>query len=220
MAGLTITTAWSETAITLAEAKTHLRLSGNEDDTYLNALISTAQFNAEKYTGRAITNQTLKLSLDGLPYADDDKFYPEGFFTAPDINRSLGYIVLPRPPLVSVSHFKSFDEDNTATTFATSNYHVDTSSEPGRLVLKRGKTFPSASDLRTVNAYEITYVAGYGSSRDDVPTPIKQAIKLLVAHLYENREAVTKDSANAIPYTIMGMLDPYKIKRLNSTLGG
>jgi len=91
---------------------------------------------------------------------------------------------LPRPPLVSVTHFKSFDEDNTATTFATSNYHVDTSSEPGRLALKRGKTFPSASDLRTVNAYEITYVAGYGSSRDDVPTPIKQAIKLLVAQGY------------------------------------
>ena len=220
MAGLTITTAWSETAITLAEAKTHLRLEGSEDDTYLNSLISTAQFNVEKYTGRAITNQTLKLSLDGLPYGNDDKYYPEGFFTAPDINRSLSYIVLPRPPLVSVTHFKYFDEDNTATTFATSNYHVDTQTETGRVVLKRGKTFPSASDLRTVNAYEITYVAGYGSSRDDVPTPIKQAIKLLVAHLYENREAVTKDSTNAIPYTIMGMLDPYKVKRLNATLGG
>tara|TARA_R100000655_G_scaffold83884_1_gene123489 strand:+ start:1042 stop:1704 length:663 start_codon:yes stop_codon:yes gene_type:complete len=220
MAGLTISTAWSETAITLAEAKTHLRIDGSEDDTYLNALISTAQFTAEKYTGRAITNQTLKLGLDGLPYADDNKYYPEGFFTAPDINRSLGYIVLPRPPLVSVTHFKYYDEDNTATTFATSNYHVDTQTEPGRLVLKRGKTFPSASDLRTANAYEITYVAGYGSSRDDVPTPIKQAIKLLVAHLFENREAVTDKSANGIPYTISGMLDPYKIKRLNSTLGG
>ena len=220
MAGLTISTAWSETAITLAEAKTHLRLEGSDDDTYLNALISTAQFAVEKYTGRAITNQTLKLGLDGLPYADDNKYYPEGFFTAPDINRSLGYIVLPRPPLVSVTHLKYYDEDNTAITFATSNYHVDTQTEPGRLVLKRGKTFPSASDLRTANAYEITYVAGYGSSRDDVPTPIKQAIKLLVAHLYENREAVTKDSANAIPYTIMGMLDPYKIKRLNTVLGG
>ena len=220
MAGLTISTAWSETAITLAEAKTHLRLEGSDDDTYLNALISTAQFAVEKYTGRAITNQTLKLGLDGLPYADDNKYYPEGFFTAPDINRSLGYIVLPRPPLVSVTHLKYYDEDNTATTFATSNYHVDTQTEPGRLVLKRGKTFPSASDLRTANAYEITYVAGYGSSRDDVPTPIKQAIKLLVAHLYEIREAVTKDSTNAIPYTIMGMLDPYKIKRLNSNLGG
>ena len=80
MAGLTITTAWSETAITLAEAKTHLRLEGSEDDTYLNSLISTAQFAVEKYTGRAITNQTLKLSLDGLPYGNDDKYYPEGFF--------------------------------------------------------------------------------------------------------------------------------------------
>ena len=66
MAGLTITTAWSETAITLAEAKTHLRLEGSEDDTYLNSLISASQFAVEKYTGRAITNQTLKLSLEFL----------------------------------------------------------------------------------------------------------------------------------------------------------
>ena len=65
MAGLTITTAWSETAITLAEAKTHLRLEGSEDDTYLNSLISTAQFAVEKYTGRAITNQTIKLRSSG-----------------------------------------------------------------------------------------------------------------------------------------------------------
>ena len=132
MAGLTISTAWSETAITLAEAKTHLRLDGSEDDTYLNALISTAQFSVEKYTGRSITNQTLKLSLDGLPYASDAVYLPEGFFTAPDINRSLSYIVLPRPPLVSVTHFKYFDEDNTATTFATSNYHVDTQADIDR----------------------------------------------------------------------------------------
>ena len=183
MSGLTITTAWSETAITLAESKTHLRLEGSEDDTYLNALISTAQFAVEKYTGRSITNQTLKLGLDGLPYADDNKYYPEGFFTAPDINRSLGYIVLPRPPLVSVTHLKYYDEDNTATTFSASNYHVDTQSEPGRLVLKRGKTFPSASDLRTANAYEITFVAGYGSSRDDVPTPISPPVVIRIFSL-------------------------------------
>jgi len=219
MAGLTIVTDWTASAITTAEAKTHLRVDGSDDDTYIDTLITSAQNLVQKYTGRAITTQTLKLSLDGLPYGNDDKYYPEGFFTAPDINRSLGYIVLPKSPLVSVTHFKYFDEDNTESTFATSNYHVDIQSEPGRVVLKRGKTFPSASDLRTVNAYEITYVAGYGGA-SDVPTPIKHAIKLLVAHLYENREAVTNLSTNAIPYTIAGVLDGYKIKRLNSTLGG
>ena len=220
MAGLTIVTDWTATAITTAEAKTHLRVDGTDDDTYIDTLITSAQNLVQKYTGRAITNQTLKLGLDGLPYGNDDKYYPEGFFTAPDINRSLGYIVFPNAALVSVTHFKYFDEDNTESTFATTNYHVDIQSEPGRVVLKRGKTFPSASDLRTVNAYEITYVAGYGSSASDVPTPIKHAIKLLVAHLYENREAVTSDSTNAIPYTIAGILDPYKVKRLNATLGG
>jgi hypothetical protein len=41
-----------------------------------------------------------------------------------------------------------------------------------------------------------------------------------VAHLYENREAVTSLGVNAIPYTIGAMLQPYRILRSQAILGG
>jgi uncharacterized phiE125 gp8 family phage protein len=85
--------------------------------------------------------------------------------------------------------------------------------------LRTGKSWPTVTETRNANAYVVKYVAGYGGA-SDVPEPIVQAIKLLTTHLYENREAVTSLGVNTIPYTIGAMLQPYKVQRLNSILGG
>ena len=50
------------------------------------------------------------------------------------------YIVLPKPPVASVTHFKYFDDDNTEYTIASTNYYVDLISDQARIVLRRGKT--------------------------------------------------------------------------------
>ena len=82
------------------------------------------------------------------------------------------------------------------------------------------KIFVDIKDFAKVQKAMDELVANVGKPFEQVLEGGGQEIKLLVAHLYENRESVTKDSTNAIPYTIMGMLDPYKVKRLNATLGG
>ena len=221
MSGLKVHTAWSTSAVTTAEAKTHMRIDSSftDDDTYIGNLVTASQNMVEQITGRAITHQTLQLFLDILPYYNDSKIYPEGFFTAPDLNQKLNYISLPKPTLSSVTHFKYYDDEDSATTFASSNYYVDTAHEPGRIVLREGKTFPSASDLRVANCYEIQYVAGYGSSASDVPENIKTALKQLVAHWYDNRELVTNVSVNKIPVTVNALLLNYKITKFNTPLG-
>ena len=56
----------------------------------------------------------------------------------------------------------------------------------------------SGSDLET------TYPNG-------VPEPLKQAIKLLVAHFYENREAtVIGNTPNVLPYSVFDLVGPYR----------
>ena len=95
------------------------------------------QNNVEEYTGRAITQQTLQLFLDRLPYYRDEKLR-EGVYTAPDINYSADYIVLPKPPVASITHVKYYANDNTASTFAASNYFSDVDSTQARVVLKNG----------------------------------------------------------------------------------
>ena len=50
MAGLTVVTAPSATPITLAEAKTFLRIDTSDDDTLINTLIGAARDYFEEYT--------------------------------------------------------------------------------------------------------------------------------------------------------------------------
>ena len=219
MSGLVIHTAWTTSAVATSDQKSFMRVEFNDDDTLIGELIKVAQNNVEAYTGRAITQQTLQLFLDRLPYYRDEKLR-EGVYTAPDLNYSADYIVLPKPPVASITHVKYYDNDSTASTFAASNYYKDVESTQARVVLKNGVSWPTLTELRQGNAYEVQYVAGYGNSASDVPTPIIQAIKLLTTHLYENRELVTQMSANTIPYTVGQLLQPYRVIRLNNILGG
>jgi len=219
MSGLTVHTDWTTSAVATSDQKSFMRVDFSDDDTLIGELIKVAQNNVEEYTGRAITQQTLHLFLDRLPYYIDEKLR-EGVYTAPDINYSADYIVLPKPPVASITHVKYYANDNTASTFAASNYFSDVDSTQARVVLKNGVSWPTLTELRQGNAYEVQYVAGYGNSASDVPTPIIQAIKLLTTHLYENRELVTQMSANTIPYTVGQLLQPYRVIRLNNILGG
>ena len=218
MAGLKIDTAWTTSAVATSEQKSFMRVDFSDDDTLIGELVKASQNVIQTYLNRAITTQTLELYLDRLPFYNDLKLQ-EGIYTAPDIEYNSNYIVLPRPPVASVTHVKYFDDSDTESTFSSSKYYVDLISEQARVVLRTGESWPTVTETRNANAYVVRYVAGYGGA-SDVPPPIVQAIKLLTTHLYENREAVTSLGVNTIPYTIGALLQPYKVQRLNNILGG
>lgn len=100
---------------------------------------------------------------------------------------------------------KYYDTDDTEYTFDGSNYFVDVKSEPGRVCLNSGASWPTIS-LRPVNGVCITFIAGYGSTADDVPKKYRQAILLLLGHLYENREAVSDKPLKEVPFAIESLL--------------
>lgn len=167
---LTIVTAPTKEPLDLDEIETHLRLSETStgtEDTLLLTFLTVARRNCEAIQNRAYLEQTWKLVLDGWPAGDSIK--------------------LPRPPLMSVTHVKSYDTDGAATTMSASLYYVDTDSEPGRIALQYGESWPSTT-LRPAAGVEIQFVAGYGSAASLVPKEFSQAIKLMVGHMYEHRE--------------------------------
>lgn len=224
MSGLTTQTAWITNVVSIADFKAFARIDSSDstENTLIESLVFLAQDMAEQYTGRAITYQIQQLFLDRLPFYADEKLQ-EGVYTGADLQANSNYIVLPKPNLISVDHVKYYDNDDSASTFASSNYYVDTSSQQGRVVLKNGVSWPTASELRNANAYEIQYKAGYGTSNSDTaastPKLLKHAIKVLALHLYENREVATSMSVNMIPKTLGMLLEPFKIKRINTPLG-
>lgn len=172
---LALAVAPAEEPITLAEAKLPARVEVSTDDTLITSLITAARELIEEQAWRALVTQRWDYYLDAWPAADT--------------------ILLPRPPLRSIVTFEYTDDAGATTAISASDYIVDAVSEPGRLRLKSTADWPTAT-LRELNAIHIRFEAGYGAA-SAVPTRYKQALKLLVGHWYENREAIL--ATGAIP---------------------
>ena len=155
--------------IALAEAKAQCRIERDvvdEDDLVIGYLRASREL-CESITGRGFLTQTWKVVTDDwwshvlrLPMA---------------------------APLQSVSSVKYYDTNGTLQTLSSSLYVVDTVSEPGVLSWAPNISLPALYDRRGV--VEVTYVVGW-TTPEDVPSSIRHAIKLLVAHFYQNREGV------------------------------
>jgi uncharacterized phiE125 gp8 family phage protein len=156
------------------------------EDSVLADFITAARIKCEEHQGRAYITQTWDLYLDDFPEADE--------------------IELPRGPLQSITSVKYYGTDGTEYTMSASDYIVDIASDPGRIVLGYGKTWPTTV-LRPANGVIIRFVCGYGAAAAAVPALIRLAIKMLVGHYYANREAVTDARLSLVPDGIAGMLD-------------
>lgn len=155
------------------------------EDTLISALITAARNYCEGRLERALITQTWYLWLDNWPNED--------------------YIELLKPPLSSVTSVTYYDTDDTVATFASANYFVDSVSEPGRICLNYGKSWPSTT-LRPYNGVCVEFVCGYGVTSASVPAMTKAAMLLLLGHLYENREAGTERALTEIPFGVEELL--------------
>jgi uncharacterized phiE125 gp8 family phage protein len=92
------------------------------------------------------------------------------------------------------------------------SFGVDAASAPARLIFARG-AMPSPA--RPFGGIEIDIEAGYGDDAGDVPQPLRQAIRLLVAHWYENRALIAASGEVAsLPTTIAGLIMPWRVVSL------
>lgn len=187
-------TAPSAEPLLLAETKQHLRVTGSDEDALLWRLIRTARLYLDGPDGvlnRALMTQTWDMKID--------------CFRAK--------IMVPLPPLQSVSFVQYLDEAGDTQTLATSMYQVagvDSRSQ-GYIVEAFEETWP---DHRYVpEAITIRFVAGYGS-RNEVPHQLLEAMLMMVADMYENRETgvigMTSAKINMIP-GVDDLLDPFVV---------
>lgn len=166
------------------------------EDDLIMGLIKTARGLCEKITRRALATQTIEFFMDS---------FPEG-----------ACIELPRPPLQSIESFKYKDYSGVETVMtADEQYICDADSDPGRVALPYGVSWPSFVPY-SVNSVRIRYIAGY-TEENPIPESIKQAMLLLVGHWYNNREAVLNLSnkttyAVEIPFSVRALLAPYKVR--------
>lgn len=162
-----ITVAAVEEPVSLAEMKANARIDHATEDALLSMYIATARQHCEDINRRAFVQRTCVAKLSCWPHD--------------------GVIELPYPPLNSVTSIVYTDEADDEATFASANYIVDTHSEPGRIVLKTGLSWPGVP-LQVGLPISITFVAGFGAA-EDVPERYRLAILAFASAYNENREA-------------------------------
>ncbi len=183
-----IETAPTAEPVTAAELRAHLRITGTSEDSALLDLIAEARGWLEDQYGIAFIDQSWKVTFDRWPGGCEDWW--DGMRDGPigHIGRSGrdAAIELPRWPLTGITSVTVYDRDSSSTeVVVASTFDIDTQSKRGRLSLRSGAVWPSAT--RSVNAIEIVYTAGFGAVASDVPTPLKRTIRELAAYLYTHR---------------------------------
>lgn len=183
--------------VTLTEAKAHVRQTETHDDTFITALIVAARNHAENFCGRAFVQRPVEVGLDEFPEGD---------------------IELPGGKVQWVESITYRDEDDTVTTWSSSEWISGLNSEPARIQPALGYAYPAARCRP--ESVKVRYVVGYDSSgspsdyQANIPQAIKLAMLLLIGHWYENRETVNVGNiTTTLDFTVEALLMPYRIFR-------
>ena len=174
---LAINTEPATQIVSTSDMKTYLQVDDAVEDTEITEAIIASRLAIENYLGRSLINTVWNLWLDQWPRDRKRENPPEGVFNLPVdyFDSQKNFISLPMAPLVSVASITYYDTDDSGTVFASSNYLVDVASEPGRIVLNSGKTWPSIL-LRPGNGIDIQFTSGYGAATTDVPEAVLLAV--------------------------------------------
>lgn len=171
------------TPVSLAEAKAQCRVLHDDEDDLITDLIAAAVSMVEDYCGRSLMQQTWRLTLD--KFSDT--------------------ILLPRGPVASLTSFQYYDTAGNLQTVPADTYTLDTESDPSWIVRNSDASWPVVQD--GVNSVRVTYVTGYST----VPAAIKQAILMLVASWFRNREALLTGTIVAeMPLGTMALLQNHR----------
>ncbi|GGA63852.1 head-tail connector protein [Pelagibacterium lentulum] len=105
------------------------------------------------------------------------------------------------------------DRAGQISTIGSANYRLLTDALGGYVQFRNDYAFPT--DLNPHAAISITFKAGYGPDPTDIPGPIRQAIRMTVAHWNANREGVNVGNITTeLPLGVEFSLSPYKTARI------
>ena len=177
--------------VTLAEAKSFLRVEHVDDDDVIAALIAGARVHVEAQTRRALITQSWRLIRDDWPYH--------------------GRIAVLPVPLRQLLAARVYRFDGSTQTIGVGTFVADIAAAPAVLSFAS----PPPAPGRVVAGIELDVEAGYGNAPADVPEELRQEIRILVAHWYENRGLIAAGAGVAVlPRTVTALIAPYRVLSL------
>jgi uncharacterized phiE125 gp8 family phage protein len=171
-----------ETLVSIADCKAHLRVTHAQEDSLIGMLRDAAINYVEDYCATKLGSYTAEVYLSQF--------------------RTVWFTAGPVTAIASVK-YQATSDDSVWTDLAAANWYKDIHKTPSRIAFK---------DAPTVYEYalapvQINCTIGHAT----VPDSVVAAIKLLVAHLYENRqEEITGTITSRLRLGIDALLSPYR----------
>ncbi|WP_193336171.1 head-tail connector protein [Devosia beringensis] len=193
--------------VSLEEAKLHLRVEDNDEDTLINALLRAAVSHLDGWTGvlgRCLVEQTWRLDFDTFGRC----------------------MRLPLWPIIEIESITWRNEAGQVATIGDSNYALR-SDERGAYVYW-DRAYGSPSGLYESAAVSVQVKAGYSTTPaveadpeaeppveavpavSTVPAALKVAILLLVGTWFDNREATVSGNSSELPFAVNALIAPFR----------
>jgi len=179
--------------ITLAQAKEHLRVDGTDEDALIGLCITAARQRIEEECRRAFLKQKWVAYITG------------------DIG-TCAPVELPRARLMDAETFLLEYRNSAGVWTAWTDYMKQAVREPALLWITEQPADPD--DIRSPQdaIWRATFWAGYSATATDVPGPLRHAILLLTAHLFERREMVISGATvTEIPKSLDWLINSFRV---------
>lgn len=179
--------------VSLEETKSFLRIDDDDNDIMVSSLITAARIYIETTIGKSLLTQNWSYFLDKWPNS--------------------GTIYLPLSPVQSIDQIKIHGITGTEETLNETEYQTDIYSANPRIKLTG--THNLAVNGQSINKIEVMFTAGFGLTAEEVPADLKQALLMLAAHWFENREPIGFGAKiSELPTTIQSILANHKKYRI------
>lgn len=174
--------------VSLAEAKGWLRVEGSDEDSLIQALIIAARLTVESEIGLVLLAQNWRIVGDQWPAGET--------------------IPMPIGRLISVAGGRVFAADGSSQSMAPTDFEIVKGEERDavRPLLRPGPG-------RSRGGIEIDVRLGFGEFANQVPEPLRLAVRQLIAHWFENRgDAAIVE--RGLPASVRTLLKPFRRLRL------
>ena len=171
--------------LSLAEAKSWLKLDSADEDQLVQSLITAARLAVEARTNRLLITQQWRLMMDAWP-------------AEPSLS-------MPLAPVRSIVRLTTLDANGVGADVPPTLYGLDGNLDHARLVL--GSPLPSPG--QPVSGIWLDVTGGYGDA-SAIPEPLRLAMRQLIALWFGDRG----DGGGRVPGFVLALLAPYRVRRL------
>lgn len=175
--------------LTLAEARAWLRIDHEGEDALIASLITAARATVEALTRRVLIAQSWRIVRDAWPAS--------------------GLLVAPVNPVTAVTGAHVLAADGSQVEVPLAALSLDAARLPALIRVDRAM---APAPGRALAGIAIDVTAGHGAAAADIPPPLVEAVRIVLAHFHEHRD-VPGPSA-AFPAHLDALVAPFRVTRL------